>query len=170
MQKILQGCLEELLHFMAFDMAQELRATALRIEKYMAKSGNQLLEKLDGHIGREDFRVHLWEQRAFETPEFDSLLPKESIAPLKAILGLFKNTKQFFEQGGQDVMRVAMEEKFHHPAQAYVERGEDILLSYYLPAYKELVEQAKDKTAGELKDHFTAILAALTMDMDPALT
>lgn len=169
MQKILQGCLEELVHFIAFDLAQELRATALRIEKYMEKSGNHLLEQLNRRISREDFSVHPWEQRSFETPEFESHLPREYMASLKGGLNLFKSTKQFFEQGGQDLMKSNLEERFQMPVQAYIEQGEQVLLSYYVPAYVELIEKAKDRTTRELDDHFTALLAALTMDLDPAI-
>lgn len=169
MQKILQGCLDELVHFIAFDLSQEMRATALRVEKYMEKSGAQLLEKLERHINRDDFHVHPWESKTFATPEFESSLPEEMIVPLKGTLSMFKSTKQFFEQGGQEKMRQKLEEQFQAPVQYYVDQGEQILLSYYVKEYIEQIEKAKERTAMDLTDHFTALIAALTMDLDPAV-
>lgn len=169
MQKVLLGCLDELVHFIAFDLSQEMRATALRVEKYMEKSGTQLLEKLERHINRDDFHVHPWESKTFATPEFESTLPKEMTSSLKGTLGMFKSTKQFFEQGGQDLMRQKLEEQFQQPVQSYVDMAEQILLSYYVREYIELIEKAKERTSADLSDHFTALIAALTMDLDPAI-
>lgn len=169
MQKVLQGCLDELVHFIAFDLSQEMRATALRVEKYMEKSGAQLLEKLERHINREDFHVHPWESKTFATPEFESTLPKEMVSSLKGTLSMFKSTKQFFEQGGQDLMRQKLEEQFQQPVQTYVDQAEQVLLSYYVREYIELIEKAKERTTNDLSDHFTALIAALTMDLDPAV-
>jgi hypothetical protein len=169
MQKILQGCLDELVHFISFDLSQEMRATALRVEKYMGKSGTQLLEKLERHINRDDFHVHPWESKTFATPEFESTLPKEMVASFKGTLSIFKSTKQFFEQGGQDQMRQKLEEQFQAPVQTYVDYAEQILLAYYVQEYIDQIEKAKERTTSDLSDHFTALIAALTMDLDPTV-
>ncbi|MFT9849319.1 dynamin family protein [Aneurinibacillus sp. REN35] len=166
LKKALQQGLEELSRFLAFDLAQEMRATALRIEKFMAGIGVKMLERLAVRMQIEHFELRTWEQPAYDTPEFAAQFPEGTTNELRGSLSLFKNPKQFFEQGGHEKMRESLEQKYQNPVQAYIGEGEHILREYYLAAFLHEIKQARTRAETEVEEHFAGLLAALSMKMD----
>ncbi|GEN35564.1 GTPase [Aneurinibacillus danicus] len=165
-QKALQLGLEELSRFLAFDLAQELRATALRTEKFMAGVGAKLIEKLEARMQIEHFELRAWEPSVYDTPDFADQFPQGTTGELQSALSLFKNPKQFFEQGGQEKMKEALEEKYQVPVQAYVSEGERILREYYLSQFEKEIARVRERACAEVEEHFAGLLAALGMKMD----
>jgi small GTP-binding protein len=166
MQKILLASLEELSRFLAFDLAQEMRATALRVEKFMANTCGKLREKLMNRMQIEQFSLRVWEAPAYNTPDFDSHFPTGTTEELKDALSLFKNPKHFFEQGGQEKMKEALEQKYQVPVQAYVGEGEQVLRSYYLSAFEQEVAALQERALREVEEHFAGLMAVLNMKID----
>ncbi|WCK53385.1 dynamin family protein [Aneurinibacillus sp. Ricciae_BoGa-3] len=166
MQKLLRGSLEELSRFLAFDLAQEMRATALRTENYINKSGQQEQEKLNNKLGIADFSLRPWEKKEYETPDFSSNLPEDSTQELAQPLSLFKNPKQFFEQGGQEKMKDQLDKLYHVPVGQYVELAEKRLHDFYEPAYEKQLNEVKQAVVQEILEHFEGVLAALSMNID----
>ncbi len=166
MQKALQLSLDELSRFLAFDLAQEMRATALRIEKFMAGAGVKLIEKLTGRVHVEHFELRAWEQPTYDTPDFAAVFPEGTTNDLKSSLSLFKNPKQFFEQGGQEKMKESLEQKYQVPVQAYLDRSGQVLHEYYVPAFEQEVEVARQRAMTEVDEHFAGLIAALDMKID----
>jgi small GTP-binding protein len=166
MQKALQMGLDELSRFLAFDLAQEMRATALRVEKFMASTGGKLIDKLNNRIQIEHFELRAWEQATYNTPEFAGHFPEGTTEDLKSSLTLFKNPKQFFEQGGQEKMKGSLEQKYQIPVQAYITESEQILRGYYLSAFEREIAAAREKATAEVEEHFAGLLAALEMKID----
>lgn len=166
LKKALQQGLDELSRFLAFDLAQEMRATALRVEKFMASVGGKMIERLTARIQIEHFELRTWEQPAYDTPEFAAQFPAGTTGELQSALSLFKNPKQFFEQGGHEKMKESLEQKYQHPVQAYAEKSEHILREYYIAAFLREIEQARARAAAEVEEHFAGLLAALGMKMD----
>ncbi len=166
MQKALQLSLDELSRFLAFDLAQEMRATALRIEKFMAGAGMKLVEKLTGRMHVEHFELRAWEQPTYDTPDFAAVFPEGTTNELKSSLSLFKNPKQFFEQGGKEKMKESLEHKYQVPVQAYVAGSEQILRTYYVSAFEQEIEAARQRATAEVEEHFAGLIAALDMKID----
>ncbi len=165
-QKMLSASLDELSRFFAFDLAQEMRATALRVEKFMARTGNKLIEKMNARMAVEQFELRPWEQPAYETPEFSSAFPAGSTSELKGPLSLFKNPRHFFEQGGQDKMREELEHRYQVPVQAYVDNSQQRLHAFYVPAFTDRVHAEKIRAANEVQEHFAGLLAVLGTQID----
>jgi small GTP-binding protein len=166
MQKLLLSSLDELSRFLAFDLAQEMRATALRTENYINKSGREEMEKLNSKFNIADFSLRPWEKQEYQTPDFPANLPEGSSRELTQPLNLFKNPKQFFEQGGQEKMKDQLEKLYHLPVDQFVELAEKRLHDFYEPAYEMKLAEVKQEAVGEILEHFEGVLAALSMNID----
>lgn len=125
-----------------------------------------MIERLTARIQIEHFELRTWEQPAYDTPEFAAQFPAGTTGELQSALSLFKNPKQFFEQGGHEKMKESLEQKYQHPVQAYAEKSEHILREYYIAAFLREIEQARTRAAAEVEEHFAGLLAALGMKMD----
>ncbi|WP_051331212.1 dynamin family protein [Aneurinibacillus terranovensis] len=166
LQKLLLGSLDELSRFLSFDLSQEMRATALRIENFMHKAGNHVLEKLNKKLAVEDFKLRQWEKSTYDTPEFPGRFPEQTTRELAGPLRLFKNPKQFFEQGGQEKMKEQLEQLYQLPVDEYVEQGQTVLLAYYVQAFEQQMFGQKERAGKEVAEHFAGQLAALSEDID----
>ncbi|WCN38833.1 dynamin family protein [Aneurinibacillus uraniidurans] len=166
MQKLLRASLDELSRFLAFDLAQEMRATALRAETFMAKNGEKVTDRLNKRLDIEHFFLRAWEQPTYDTPAFASQLPEGTTGDLAAALSLFKNPKQFFEQGGQDKMKDTLEQRYQVPVQAYVDGAAHVLHDYYVPAFRTQLEQLAERAVQEVEEHFAGLIAVLSTDID----
>src|SRR5690606_12603375 len=96
----LQFACKELLTSIGFDLSQELRATTLRIENFVHKQLASLHESLVSQIKKinENLSFTLFENnRRLETPNFENELINLSTDYFAKELGIFKNTKAFFE-------------------------------------------------------------------------
>lgn len=165
-QKTLQLSLEELSRFLAFDLAQEMRATALRVERFMAQTGEKIREKLMNRMQLEHFTLRAWEHPTYNTPDFSADFPEGTTDELRSSLNFFKNPKQFFEQGGQEKMKADLERKYQIPVQAYTAQGEEVLRSHYVPAFKEEIAAAQARAVTEVEEYFAGLFAVLGMKIN----
>jgi hypothetical protein len=132
----------------------------------MAGVGAKLIEKLEARMQIEHFELRAWEPSVYDTPDFAGQFPQGTTGELQSALSLFKNPKQFFEQGGQEKMKEALEEKYQVPVQAYVSEGERILREYYLSQFEKEIARVRERACAEVEEHFAGLLAALGMKMD----
>lgn len=91
-KKTLQACLRELQQFIGFDLAQEMRATSLRIETFTQETlttwqtgVHQQLQSIDPDVSIAEY-VH----PEFETPTFADQLQNDADTDLQQTLTLFK--------------------------------------------------------------------------------
>lgn len=120
----LQKAMRELLASLGFDLAQEMRATAVRLERFLAKSGKKMQETLAKSLaeGERDFAFGL-EATEFELGlSFDAAFEDVEPQVFSQELALFKSPAQFFEKGGSKVMAEALKEKLRPLVAAHLER------------------------------------------------
>ncbi|MFP3380347.1 dynamin family protein, partial [Bacillus sp. SIMBA_069] len=99
LKQALHGCLTDLLRSISYDLAQELRATTLRLEKFINKQGVSLVQawQKDVQTYATSLTLAPYQARQVETLSFAEDLPVAPTA-FQPALSLFKNTKDFFEQ------------------------------------------------------------------------
>lgn len=170
MKQALQECLHELLRTISYDLGQELRATSLRLEKFLNKLGASLAREWERSLTPLMHGVTLspYTNRQIETPAFPQELPATAQAELQAALKLFKNTKDFFEQDGKAVMREALEKAVQQPVHDYLQTGSEILAACFAEAFARMVESERKRIGEQIEEYFTGVFAALDMKMDLA--
>ncbi len=167
MKQALQGCLQDLLRSISYDLAQELRATTLRLENFLNKQGALLVGEMQKEIQAHAAGVTLapYQPRRVETLTFAEDLPV-SLASLQSALSLFKNTKDFFEQDGKTKLRDELEKQLQEPVSAYVATGSAQLDDQFATVFAELAASERQRVTAQVEEYFTGVFAALDMDVD----
>ncbi|TGV27255.1 dynamin family protein, partial [Mesorhizobium sp. M00.F.Ca.ET.186.01.1.1] len=167
MKQALQGCMTDLLRSISYDLAQELRATTLRLEKFLSKQGTALVSawQKDVHAFAAGLTLAPYQQRQVETLHFAEELPVAEGA-FQPALGLFKNTKDFFELDGKLKLREELEKRMQEPVTAYVATGSEQLNQQFAALFNELVTTERNRVVEQINEYFTGLFAALDMTVD----
>ncbi|NSL52653.1 dynamin family protein [Calidifontibacillus erzurumensis] len=167
LKKAVQGCLEELLGNIGFDLSQEMRATSLRVENHI----NKLLKDVHGQIEKMIAGIHPISllpprTRHFDTMEFDNAFAGVKREPFQASLSTFKNPKSFFEQGGKQKLKEQLEQLVKSPVQSYVEKEKTHFIDVYRQLLLEHMQEMIKEIIEEVNDYFEGYLAALSETID----
>lgn len=160
----LRSALHELLEFVAFDLAQEMRATALRVENALNYQAGRAAERAAAAL-----RVHLpdWEGQPYEpvhppVPTFSDGREHLSPAPFQPLLGLFRSPECFFTRGGRGQLLEELIKALDTPVEAYLATAREILWNWYGSAFAQRVERLKAEIRSDVQDHLRGLTAALT--------
>lgn len=167
LKKALQSALQDLLRSIAYDLAQELRATTLRLEKFLNKQGNQMIKLWERELGAytHNFQLAPYQSRKIDTPEFNEELAI-SLASFQSALGLFKNTKDFFEMDGKTRMRDELEKLMQQPVDGYLTGGSQKLGLRFASEFSQMVEEEKSHVVRQIEEYFTGLFAATDMKIN----
>lgn len=167
MKQALQGCLTDLLRAISYDLAQELRATTLRLEKFVNKQGQALVAgwQRDVQAYADGLTLAPYQSRQVETLAFAEELPGGA-ASFQPALALFKNTKDFFEQDGKLKVREELEKRMQEPVAAYVATGNEQLAEQFSALFGEVVATERSRVIEQVNEYFTGLFAALDMNVD----
>ncbi|MCX7571264.1 dynamin family protein [Tumebacillus sp. DT12] len=167
MKQALRGSLEELVRFLGYDLGQEMRATALRVEKYVNQSGKRTADRLADTVGQAAPKLQLetYQAREFDTPEFAESLPG-SASELSSSLSLFKSAKDFFEKNGKQAMQDALEKGLHAPVDGYLAQAGSTLHDAYGAAFVRLVEDLQRESTAQVEEYFAGLIEALSAQVD----
>ena len=164
----LQKAMKELLASLGFDLAQEMRATAVRLERFLAKRGKELQETLAKTLseGERDFSFGV------EATEFDfDLSFPTAFADVEPQvfakeLALFKSPAQFFEKGGSKIMAEALKERLRPMVSAYLEREgarlEERVLSGSRAVFEAALAHVRREAQGYYEGHRAALAGGLS--------
>ncbi|WP_163100939.1 dynamin family protein [Peribacillus alkalitolerans] len=133
LKQALQTSFSELKESLGFDLAQEMRATALRIELYTQKLLQQkqsaLLQELQKVRG--GINISFKDTKKLDALHFEAALKNVNARDYRKELAFFKNTKSFFEKNEKQKMADALHEGLKSPTQEYTNEQGDLLKAYY---------------------------------------
>ncbi len=122
-QAIKEG-LKEFLSSIGFDLAQEMRATSLRIQQYIHKQLSAHWTVLEGKIQQveKDIVLSPQDHKNEGTIEFENALNQADLVPFEEAFSSFRNPKQFFEKGGKKIVQEKLEALLSEPADSYLDQ------------------------------------------------
>lgn len=163
LKKAIQHALEEFLTDFGFDFAQELRATTLRIEGFLAK----ILGETHGTLTKEVLKIndeHSFSQfqlGEIEGISFDSAFSDLDRDLFKKVLTYFKNPKTFFENNERKLMQEALEQVMQKPTDDYLEREGDRLKVYYKDQLIKEMDELIHSLLEEIAEYYDGMYATL---------
>ncbi len=168
LKKVLQGCLTELIESIGFDLAQEMRATSLRVEKYIFKVLHEVQSSLLKKIHETTDTIQLSEPTdiTYSTPEFDTALQDLDLTLFKKALSMFKNPKSFFEKNEKKAVMEEIELKLQQPVTDYLEENKLSLNAIYKEDFLQGVEELKTRVFKEVNEYFDGIKQALSENIN----
>ncbi|MFS0863320.1 dynamin family protein [Fredinandcohnia sp. 179-A 10B2 NHS] len=167
-KKALQSCLDELLESVGFDLAQEMRATSLRIESFILKRLHQQLHYFNESIKNitADFSISESLDHQFKSLEFNNGLEEEDKTRYKKALTLFKSPKTFFEKNEKKQMLDAIEVLLQSPVDTYLKEKQVFLQESYSTEVSQSVGFLKEKALHEVNEFFDGATKFLSEDID----
>ena len=168
MKKALQSCLDEMIQFIGFDLSQEMRATSLRVEKFINQTVQTTFKKISDSTNEinEHIQYLSFENKSFETLEFEPGLDDLNEKTIKSVFALFKNAKAFFEQGGKEKMRESLYEQMQDPVDLYIKNQKERIQQYYLDQFNGEMNRVKESMTNEVVEYYKGIYAALSEKID----
>jgi GTPase SAR1 family protein len=168
LKKALRSSLDELVRYLGYTLGQEMRATGLRIEKYVNTSAKRLADRMADAVQASAPKLELeaYQPRSFTAPEFDEALPGYRAEEYQSILGLFKSAKDFFEKNGKQTMQDALDKQLQTPVSVYLDAASLQFKQTYSEALLTAVRDGKHQAALEVEEYFAGLLEALSAQVD----
>ncbi|MBS4194445.1 dynamin family protein [Lederbergia citri] len=163
-RKLLVKCLDELLESTGYDFAQELRATSLRLERYVQKLLLNRLGNLEKEMQliKQEMTVSGWEVGSIKTPEFESAFKYIDRSPLEGSFKFFRNPKSFFEQNEKKKMEEALENLLSPLADEYIQNEQRELETFYHSLIDNEFSKLIAHVSSDVNDQFEGWLEALS--------
>ncbi len=162
------ACGRELQRRLGIELEQEVLATTLRMEK----AARRLIADRMQTYGREaekqapGLRFSTFEPEDWKTPDISGLF---STQPLdwKSFWPLFRNPRQFFEQGGRDKLRNQLTAELDRMIGQLLDEQRDGLASYYIDGLKIRLQQTADEMKRQIDEWSQGTEASLQMADGP---
>ena len=161
--KLLREALKQLLYSVGFDLSQELRATTLRLEKFMQRNVVRWQVNLAERLREADREITLSRPKVeFEAGlEFSVAFDDIDLGLFSKLLGTFKNPRHFFEEGGGKAMAEEMEKMVSSHADIYLQREKARLAETFRKGCEEVFETQVQRVREELAEFYAGHLSAL---------
>ena len=164
----LKEALGQLLESIGFDLAQELRATRLRTDNYIRNSLLRFQEQTNQRLAQisNEFTLSVKEysyDNQLNFPQAFMEVPRETFAKP---LSIYKNPKDFFEEGAAKLMAEEMEEILSKLADDYLAREKSKLLSQETEALCHLYDKVCQRFKKRLQERLDTNIKALDGGLD----
>jgi small GTP-binding protein len=163
LKKALEAALEELVESLGYDLAQEMRATSLRIEAFIERLLKEFQISLIGELSKTNKNITLTatEDHSFTGLDFETAFQNLDRTQFKKALGLFKNPKSFFEQNEKKRMSDELEKLLQDPSGDYLQKENARLKDHYIQeltiAYRRILEDISE----QINEYFEGMTSAL---------
>lgn len=163
LRKVLQNSLEEFLEGIGFDLAQELRATTVRLDRFAEKITADyqisLIEKL--METNQDLSFSLFEFANNQEIEFQTAFKEINRQLFTKALSYFKNPKSFFEKNEKKFMSDELYQVLDLPADEYLQEERNRLTDHYGGILKEEFTKMLSHMSEQADDFYLSMLSAL---------
>lgn len=168
LKNALKLCLAEFLESVGFDLAQEMRATSLRIETFISKRLHGQLGTFNEQIKSINPNMSISESSElnFESIEFKNGLVNEEHSRFKKALSTFKNPKSFFEKNEKKQMQDELEILLDSPVSSYLEENKDYLIDFYKNEFNNGLQSLQENALQEIHEYFDGVTKILSEDIN----
>ncbi|OAH55847.1 hypothetical protein AWH48_03995 [Domibacillus aminovorans] len=159
----LQKALEELLESVGYDLAQEMRATSIRVENHGVKLLHEKQVRLTNKaslIEPELLLSHL-DAPKLVVPDFDPAFTEVPREPFAKPLSLFKNARAFFEKNEKQVMMKELQMMIEALADLYLADQKNALQTSAFLFIEQGTDEVKKAASLDVNEQFTAWLDVL---------
>lgn len=163
LKKALQSGLDEFLESFGFDFAQELRATTVRIDRFIEK----LLTDYHAQIIRNllefnrDLSFSAYEKSSFEEIDFPIAFKELDYQLFTKAMGHFKTPKSFFEKNEKQYMMEELNQIVSGLADDYLKHEGERLCFHYGKHLMKETEDLVSKLNEQADDYYLSILSTL---------
>lgn len=167
----LQECLMELVSFIQHDLLQEMRATSLRLEKWMDEAMQRAKDEIAVKCKLENESVSLNGTADYEYQVITHKEPFPSIEGkhFKKALSHFKNEKSFFEKNDKAAMQEDTKESLEPVVSQYVADEEKLFIHHYKKEWEVKWDLFRTVMQQDVGQYYESILFVLAETIDVSL-
>ncbi|SEN20681.1 dynamin family protein [Lihuaxuella thermophila] len=167
----LKACVMEMADFMQHDLLQEMRATSLRIEKWLNDKGDTHLQTMADRCKKIDHELPLSLKLndSFRQLEFKDPFQDLTVQSFKSAIAVFKSTKSFFEKNDKTRMQEEMKKVLEPAVACYLEQEQKRFFGHYQQEWRLMTEQMKEKLKSDCEHYYESIFLACSEKADPAV-
>jgi hypothetical protein len=167
----LKACVMEMVDFMQHDLLQEMRATSLRIEKWMNGKRDAHAQAMADRCKKIDDKLPLSLKLnySFRQLEFNDPFQELTVQSFKKAISAFKNTKSFFERNDKARMQEEMKKVLEEAVAGYLEQEQERFFRHYQNEWRTMTEQMKEKVKADCDNYYESIFFACSEKADPAV-
>ncbi|WP_338470031.1 dynamin family protein [Niallia sp. XMNu-256] len=166
LKKALQTALDSFLEDFGYDFAQELRATALRLEAFIGRLIVETERSIDSQL-REwnpELTFSSFELDKLESTDFDIAFTTMDHEVFKKALSYFRNPKSFFEKNERKYLSDELEKTLQEPADDYLAKGKGQLIEHYGRQLTNVFQEVTGHITVELEEYYQGALASISND------
>lgn len=161
-QQAVQQCLNEFLQDLEIDLSQELRATSLRVEKFVGFTLNTMLKRFLESVHSYDPQCRLqstYEASPMAGPELSG--PKRDRQSFARIPALYKNPRDWVEGQGRTKMREALVKSLEPQVQTWLDGYRAAFKETALTLFEQESQKLKAETGAEISGYYAGLASAL---------
>ncbi len=164
----LRECTSELSDFLKHDLLQEMRATSLRLEKWM----NEKLHFSHGELQKiclshnKELPFILAEEISYMSAKHIEPFTELDLQRFKKAWGIFKNAKSFFENNDKARMQEEMKKVLEPLVSSYIEEERQLLGRHYENEWRRAWGDVKQNMEEQAMHYYEGVLAALSEQID----
>ncbi|MDR4948344.1 dynamin family protein [Neobacillus cucumis] len=162
-KKALQASLDEFLESFGFDFAQELRATTVRLDRFIDKLLMDYQERLKRSFAdiNGDLSFSFFENKESNQIDFPIAFSNVNPQRYRKALSYFKNPKSFFEKNEKKLMSDELLQILNPIADEYLKVEGERLDRHYISELEENFNRLLRELSDQADDFYFSILSAL---------
>lgn len=167
-KQALHQAMKELLHSVGFDLAQELRATSLRLENFLSLKLKEIYEKLLQQLLKinGNLSFSLYEPDRVETVVFQNELKDLPLDLFTKALAGFKNTRTFFEKNEKKQMAEMIQAILQEQMKANLAKNEAALSTHFTAILEQQFAEMIEQIRSEIAEQYEGWLSILDDKID----
>lgn len=167
-KRALEQACKELIQMIGFDLAQELRATSLRLENFLSMKLNQTFENMTKRLRKLDRNLSysLFEMTSMDTPTFANELKDIPIQDFSKPLAMFKSTRTFFEKNEKKLMAEAIQTTVEKHIIRYLKKMEADISTVFSKMINEQFKRLIKQLLQETNEQYEGWLSILEDKID----
>lgn len=148
-------CTNEVIRFVAIDLAQDMRVTAFRLEKYLQYVMREMYLQIEEKIQQvtPDFTLGSFEFQQLKRPIFTENLYEVNPLDFKENFKKYNSRAEFFAEKGSQNLRDELGLSLRKPVQSYSDNATTTLKEVYINGFDQYV-QDMSKDIKEQVGHF----------------
>jgi small GTP-binding protein len=151
----------------AYTLSQELLAATLPVERYLTRklTAYELELRQDIAAGLPGFSAPGLVPASFPAPHIDEHVAL-SAPDARWLRQMYKNSRSFFEQGGREALKQALEQRMLPEISEYLEQHRLRLRAFYTETLAAAQAEISHKLLQHMEDYTAGLLSALATDVD----
>jgi predicted GTPase len=164
----LNQCLNEFVSDIFRNLSQEVRATTVRAENFIKKLLADWQKEIEEHAKKIEAQVsiRLYDFGTLEALRLSTSFPVIPAKMEKQTVGLFRNSKSFFEKNEKQKMLQYLEEQISPLMDQYLEESDNELTNHYKLEFEQTFNKVKQYLERQIADYFEGMEAALSEEVD----